>query len=366
MTKYTDVALEDFFCLVQGRPRHTHVSIGNAKGPYPVYSASLLKPFGFINTFDHCGPLLTWVMNGYAGRVQEVAGQFSATRDRGILVPRPDVQTPDLTYVRLAVEPQLMAAAVGRIVDGRKNNYTKLYPSDAGQITFPVPLAADGSLDYTAMATMGGKLREIEGARAAVAAASDQLHRAVLTVTPTGPTKVVSVGDPKFFKTSIGDRILMSDHVADGVPAFSANSIVPFGRVTKSNLFDFSRPSILWGIDGNFDVNFIPSGEAFATTDHCGRLQTITDAIDPLYVYLHLKATRERYGFDRVYRASLANIRAEVQVTIPLDDYSGEFDLVKQQVLAKRMLMLDRARVGVNTALTELARGRLRTEDVSP
>jgi hypothetical protein len=365
MTVYADVALEDFFRLLQGRPRHTLSRMEAAPGPYPVYSASLLKPFGHIATYDHHGPALTWVMNGYGGRMQEVAGPFSATRDRGVLLPKEGVQTPDLTYVRLAAEPQLMAAAVGRVVDGRRNNYTKLYPDDAAKVTLPVPLAGDGGFDYTAMTKIGEKLRRIETARAAVEDASDQIRRAVVTSAEPTCSKVVQVGNKALFSISIGSRVLTADHVAAGIPVYSANAMRPFGYVQSSNLSDFTKPSILWGIDGNFDINFMPAGEPFATTDHCGRLQIIDDTVDPDYVYWSLRATRERYGFDRVFRASLTNVSSDVELTIPTDPHTGAFDLDAQQSMAKRMRMLDQGRAAVDIALAELMRGRIRIEDLS-
>lgn len=141
--------------------------------------------------------------------------------------------------------------------------------------------------------------------------------------------------------------------------------MVPFGHVRASNLNDFTKPSILWGIDGNFDINFIPAGEPFATTDHCGRLQIIDDDIDPNYIYWNLRATRERYGFDRVFRASLTNIRAEVEVTIPTDPDGGAFIVETQRTMASRMCALDQARTAVDAALAELMRGRLRIEELS-
>lgn len=365
MTTYDEVAVEDVFCLAQGKPRHTLGRMAENPGPHPVYSASLLKAFGHIATHDHCGPVLTWVMNGYGGRMQEITGPFSATRDRGVLLPKDGVETPDLTYVRLALEPQLMAAAVGRVVDGRRNNYTKLYPDDARKITFPVPVADDGSFDYDAMTRIGNKLRRIESARAAVGAASDQLARAVLSSTSSTTSKVVRLDDQSIFSLSIGDRVLVADHVTAGIPVYSANALVPFGYVETSNLTDFSRPSILWGIDGNFDVNFIPAGEPFATTDHCGRLQIVDESVNPRYVYWHLRATRERYGFDRVFRASLTNVRAEIEVTIPTDSESGCYDVQLQEQLAAQMQSVDSARATVDSTLGELMRGRIRVEDLS-
>lgn len=365
MTTYADVAIEDLFHLVQGKPRHTLSRMESTPGPHPVYSASLLKPFGHIATYDHQGSLLTWVMNGYGGRMQEVTGSFSATRDRGILLPKNGVQVPDLTYVRLAAEPQLMAAAVGRIVDGRRNNYTKLYPTDAGKVTFPVPVAAGGTFDYPAMTAIGVKLRRIEAARSAVATASDQLARAVIATAAPTSSKVARLGDDTLFSVSIGDRVLIADHAMGGIPVYSANAMVPFGHVETSNLDNFAKASILWGIDGNFDINFIRAGESFATTDHCGRLQIIDDTIDPDFVYWNLRATRERYGFDRVFRASLTNVRAEVEIMIPTDPNTGAFDLGAQRTMATRMRTLDQRRATVKLALEELVRGRIRIEDLS-
>jgi len=297
--------------------------------------------------------------------MQELAGFFSATRDRGILLPKDDVQVPDLTYVRLAAEPQLVAASVGRVVDGRRNNYTKLYPDDAGKVTFPVPITADGSYDYQAMTAVGEKLRCIEAAKAGLVAASDQLERATIGAPPSVATKPVSLGDKACFAISIGDRVLRASHVSAGIPAYSANALVPFGHVGKSNLLDFDGPSILWGIDGNFDINFIPANTPFATTDHCGRLRVLVDDIDAEFVYWHLKMTRERYGFDRVFRASLTNVRAEVEVTIPVHPETGKFDLAAQRAASARLRALDRARTAVSNSLNELMRSRIRVEDLS-
>ena len=81
----------------------------------------------------------------------------------------------------------------------------------------------------------------------------------IATVVPTS-SKVVRLEDEAVFAMSIGDRVLIASHVIAGIPAYSANAMLPFGCVASSNLKDFSKPSILWGIDGNFDINFIPAG----------------------------------------------------------------------------------------------------------
>lgn len=182
MTKFIDVALSDLFEGKNGHPRFVRNYVENNPGEYPVYSASLEKPFGFVDSFDYEGDFLTWVMNGYGGRVQEVTGKFSANRDRGVLVPLAGVRVPDKTYLRYAIEPVFVAAAVGRRVDGRRNDYTKLYPPAAIEQKIPIPVNRHGSYDYRKMDELGARLRRIEAAQAAVRRTLEDVLAARVTI----------------------------------------------------------------------------------------------------------------------------------------------------------------------------------------
>jgi hypothetical protein len=334
VTEYVEIPIGNLFHAANGRAKFIRDYMDAHPGPHPIYSASLTKPFGYVDEFEYSGTFLTWIMNGYGGRVQEVAGTFSANRDRGVFLPREGVTLPDFTYLRFAMEPQLVAAAMGRRVDGRLNEYTKIYPDNALEVMIRLPLDSSGQYDYDRMSSLGAKFRRIEAAQKNVRLAKDALVRAAFPVEIPDPAITVSLGDDTLFALSIGQRVLVSEHVKHGVPTYSANALTPFGNIRVSNLTNFSAPSLLWGIDGNFNWNLIPAGEVFATTDHCGRLQILSDRIDPEYVYWFLTATQDRYGFDRVYRASLDNMKAEVTVTIPLDKLGGVLCLDRQRNLA--------------------------------
>ncbi len=182
MTAFTDVAVGELFVGQNGRAVFIKNYLDKHPGPHPVYSASLVGPFGYVDTFDHDGDMLTWVMNGYGGRVQEVSGKFSANRDRGVLAPRKGVEVPDLTYLRYAMEPVFMASAVGRRVDGRKNDYTKLYPKEAMEQRIPVPIDGRGHHDYATMKALGARLRRIEAAQAAVRRSLEDVLAARVTI----------------------------------------------------------------------------------------------------------------------------------------------------------------------------------------
>ena len=81
----------------------------------------------------------------------------------------------------------------------------------------------------------------------------------------------LSLSDTDKFETSIGKRILNKQLVADGsVPVYSANVIEPFGYIDELLITDFSVPSVLWGIDGDWMTNYMPENIEFYPTDHCG------------------------------------------------------------------------------------------------
>ena len=50
----------------------------------------------------------------------------------------------------------------------------------------------------------------------------------------------------------------MSEEIVSGgrVPVYSANVYEEFGRIDKENMKDYSRPSVIWGIDGDSDGEY--------------------------------------------------------------------------------------------------------------
>jgi hypothetical protein len=361
VTEYVQVAIGDLFQAKSGQPKYIRDYVDAHPGNFPVYSASLAHPFGKVDTFDYQGAHLTWVMNGYGGRVQEASDQFSATRDRGVFVPRQGIEIPDLTYLRFAMEPQLVAAAVGRRVDGRRNEYTKVYPDTAESVAISLPVTPFGAMDHSRMREIGTRLRRIELAQRTVKQAQEPLTRASFTIPLTERAVTLSLGDTNRLTLTIGERVLRAEHTDTGVPVYSANALVPFGSIATSNLQNFDRPSLLWGIDGVFDWNLLPAGVEFATTDHCGRLQVLDEDIDVEYVYWYLRSTRERYGFDRVFRASLGNMKSVVQVAVPTRS-DGVASVTRQKELAAEFRRAETARIDSIAALDNVLQARVTVE----
>lgn len=144
----------------------------------------------------------------------------------------------------------------------------------------------------------------------------------------------------KSFELSIGNRVLSDEVEPDGLyPIYSANVFEEFGRISKQNLTDFTYPSIIWGIDGDWMVNIIPAGQPFYPTDHCGVLR-IKDNPDilPDYFALALEVAGMHEKFSRHNRASTQRIK-KLLIQVPsktiqeslLKKYHGITEKIKHE-----------------------------------
>lgn len=111
--------------------------------------------------------------------------------------------------------------------------------------------------------------------------------------------------------------MLNKDLVPTGsVPVFSANVTEPFGYLDNTLFDDFSVPSVLWGIDGDWMVNYVEPNQPFYPTDHCGVLRTNSEAINPRYLTHVLEVAGMQARFSRSYRASTDRI-AGITIQLP-------------------------------------------------
>lgn len=126
----------------------------------------------------------------------------------------------------------------------------------------------------------------------------------------------------------IGKRILNKELKKSGIPVYSANVFSIFGYTDNKLLKDFSKESVIWGIDGDWNVNVLPKDYEFYPTDHCGVLRLKQDNIvEPKYLVWLLKNEGEKARFSRSYRASIDRI-SQLSVIVP--DYKKQQKIVKQ------------------------------------
>ncbi|MDY2843283.1 MAG: N-6 DNA methylase [Treponema sp.] len=119
------------------------------------------------------------------------------------------------------------------------------------------------------------------------------------------------LSNKEIFEISIGRRVLSSEiNDSFDIPVYSANVFEPFGKINKLLLKDFERPSIIWGIDGDWMVNVIPAGQKFYPTDHCGVLRIKNSQLEEKYVAWVLGKEGKSAAFRREYRASIDRVES--------------------------------------------------------
>lgn len=129
--------------------------------------------------------------------------------------------------------------------------------------------------------------------------------------------RVLRLSDDSIFDISIGQRVLKNEFVEDGkIPVYSANVVEPFGSIDKLLITDFNKPSVLWGIDGDWMVNFIPKDYPFYPTDHCGVLRVKDNSVDEKYLAFILEKEGKLSEFSRTKRASINRVQG-MKISVP-------------------------------------------------
>jgi type I restriction enzyme M protein len=143
--------------------------------------------------------------------------------------------------------------------------------------------------------------------------------------------KTIKLTNTEEFDIFIGKRVIskeISDDPQNRIPVFSANVYQPFGYTKKEFLKDFKKPSVLWGIDGDWQVNYISENKPFFPTDHCGviRLQN-ENILNFRYLAWILEKIGVQQRFSRTYRASTDRIK---KLTIEYPPLKNQNEIVSK------------------------------------
>ena len=168
----------------------------------------------------------------------------------------------------------------------------------------------------------------------------------------------LSLSDTDKFETSTGKRILNKQLIADGsVPVYSANVIEPFGYIDELLITDFSVPSVLWGIDGDWMTNYMPENIEFYPTDHCGVLRCKTSEVNPRYMAHLLDVEGAKMGFSRAYRASIDRVQG-ITFSVPARSVQDK-TIEKIMEIEKHIREAEKKLEALNGKTAEIVRSNL-------
>jgi type I restriction enzyme M protein len=144
------------------------------------------------------------------------------------------------------------------------------------------------------------------------------------------------LNDKSIFEVSIGKRVLKNEITNDGsgIPVYSANVFVPFGKIKKAVSNKFENASIIWGIDGDWMVNIIPANQPFYPTDHCGVISLKGVYLSLYYIASELLEIGKEKRFSRTFRASTERIK-DIRIQMPSEKLQKDFDKKVETILSK-------------------------------
>lgn len=334
--KTTSVPLIELFEFPSIKGGMTEAFIKKHPGSIPVYGGRIAEtPIGFIadnldnvKYFEKC---IGWNREGSVGYVFYHNHRFTTNDHHRPMVLRKEYEKwIDLDYISIVLQQFLLSQGFQWSKTASKEKVKEM--------SIEIPVDKNGEYDINQQAAYVRKYRIIQDVQQTLNDYLNKLRSSVVALEKDYKTVTLYLSE-SYFNLSIGNRVLKKDVLKKGIPLYSANPKSIFGYVASSNYPNFDRDSLIWGIDGNFQWNFIPKNTPFATTDHCGRLQILNDNIISEYVFYQLRESSGAYGFDRTFRASLQNIKG-VSIEIPVNE-SGEFDVQKQKELIQRYISID-------------------------
>lgn len=351
VNKFVEVPLSELFDFPSIRGL-TQEFIMKNPGTIPVYGGRKVEtPIGYIKDglknvkyFQNC---LGWNREGSVGYVFWHKNKFTTNdHHRPMILKEKYVSTIYLGYMQIVIEKKLLSLGF---------EWSKTAGKEAVKnIEVSIPIDNNGNFDFNKQIQVYEEYNRIKLLQNKLKDYQITLKNSNVIFEENYDKKTISLSDSNIFSLCIGDRVLKKNIKKQGIPVYSSNVYVPFGYLDYTILTDFSKPSLIWGIDGTFDWNYLPAGYKFTPTDHCGVLRLNTEDILPEYLLYVLKKDKDSYGFDRTFRASLQNIKEYVKVDIPIDKH-GNFDRKKQEEIVRRVKKINKIKKYLISNLSKLS-----------
>lgn len=97
--------IKDIFNFISENHKYTEEYIYKNQGTYPVYSATLDKPYGYCNDYEYDFPILLVVNYGDAGKIRIVKEKYSIGRNiTGLKLKETFKDSYNLEYLRIKLE----------------------------------------------------------------------------------------------------------------------------------------------------------------------------------------------------------------------------------------------------------------------
>lgn len=292
-SKYGIIKLEDIASVERGQPLTKNQAI---EGPIPVIAGGTIPAY-FHSKYNEKADCITVSASGSAGYVWYHNYDIWASDCSVIRSFDENKYITKLLYYCLKKQQQ----AIYDLKQG--SNPPHVYAEDLKQLYVPnIPISKQQEI----LNNINNFEKTIREQEKNIKESENIINKLKFS----GYATKYKLSDSSKFSVSIGKRVVKKNIKNNGqYPIYSANVFKPFGYTDLVLFNDFSLPSVLWGIDGDWMTNYIQENIPFYPTDHCGVLRCLDGSMNTIYLSYALYEAGKEVNFSRQIRASIDRIK---------------------------------------------------------
>lgn len=355
---YEEFVLEKLFSYVSGNIDYNKSYCHNNQGAYPVYTATVGEPIGFISSYDYEGEYLSWTVDGVnSGTVEILNGKFNTGNGRGLLIPL--VNGINLRYIGFILEPICKREASGR---GRGGTPHCKW-SHIKEKKIKLPILSNGSFDYDYQCTLADKYTNIMEQRDCLRARIKELDEISVRLPKSKDIKWKDVLVKDLFIPKKGDSSYTKTYCKNhkgNIPLYSGNTEGVYDYI---DTFDYDGKYLTWAKDGLAGYMMLHNGKFSLTghrgillpTDKCSNidLKYIKFVLEP--IFRASKKGREGDLGKNEYTTLNSDMIKKLSDSIPIPvNEDGTFNLSKQIELSTRYEQIENIKTELQHKLIEL------------
>lgn len=345
--KYIPKKIIDLCDIIPENHTFTKSYIKEHEGKYPVYSATVGIPFGYMSYYTQNEPMLVVVNYGNSGTIYYVDDKyFSLGRNAcGIRIKKEYRDKILLQYVRYAAQAKLKQLAKGW-------NLKNLNQAMVKSAEINIPINCEGMFDLQRQLEMTQAYLQIEEQKKDLLAKVNELKNISVLLPKPISTLWAEVKITDLFNPKGGNMLYSKTWAKENPGVYPLYSGTTSGSYDLVNKADYNGEYLTWCIDGLAGY-MMYHNEAFSLTCHRGILEPKENIefanIDLKYIKyvlepLFRKRKKGREGdLGKNEYTSLKPIAIKkMKDTIPIpikEDRS--FDLAKQKELASKYEQID-------------------------
>lgn len=325
----------------------TYAMAKEHEGIYPVYAATINKPFAYVDFYNNDKKCLAVVNDGASGCTYIIADEkYTIGKHITGLIPHENI---DINYLQLVAEPRFRFIAKG---DGRGN----LPKVDILEVEVEIPVKDDETYDLEEQQRLAGIYSEIENQKQKLLSRIYDIQELLIHIDKEDGVQYKDVALNDTFDFRRGEVISaahINSHKGE-YPVYSTQEGV-YGYI---DTYMEAGKHLLWNTDGLAGFIKVVEGN-FSYTNIVGILlpKKETDVANLYLEYLkyylepifrkNKKGRMGIYGKNEHTKLNSTMIKdLNIQIPIPIKP-DGSYDLEKQKEIADRYKQVDEIKQGL-------------------